>query len=252
MELIEYWRELDENKKPLIHPDDSAILEADYFNGKTYDDYIKSDYFGTDKSVFHLGLLPVPYVGDIENATIYILLLNPGFSILNYFEETFNRQLKKVMLKNLFQTDLDSDFPFFYLNPKYHWTGGGQYWSNKLDSILQHTSKELGLTYYDSLKLLSKKLAVLELVPYHSNSYNLKKRIFEQIESKNRMINFTHTYLKKKLENNTACALITRKSQEWNFMPTKNVMIYSAQEARSAHITMNTRGGHLLYSFLCS
>ena len=44
-------------------------------------DFCKSDY-----KWLHLGLIPDPFMGDMLNASIYVLMLNPGLGPGDYFE----------------------------------------------------------------------------------------------------------------------------------------------------------------------
>jgi hypothetical protein len=82
MNFIEFWRETKIGKSPIIHQGDEGILSVENCNYRSYIQYANSAEFNDKKNQFHLGLIPVPFAGDINRADIFILLLNPGFSII--------------------------------------------------------------------------------------------------------------------------------------------------------------------------
>ena len=59
---------------------DEFLIEEDrrvYF--KNFKEYVESPLFGDpNDNRFHISLKPVPYEGNLENALIYYLSLNPG------------------------------------------------------------------------------------------------------------------------------------------------------------------------------
>ena len=71
----------------------------------SFEAFIGSERFGdhTDHR-FHLSLLPVPYVGDLARADIFLLQLNPGFSLSDYQElrvPSFKRHLERNLRQEL-------------------------------------------------------------------------------------------------------------------------------------------------------
>jgi hypothetical protein len=74
--------------------------------------------------LLHLGLIPVPYMGDLDHSSIFILMANPGLKNIDYYAEQENEELKKTLKNNLIQEDLDKEFPFACLNPKFSWYSG--------------------------------------------------------------------------------------------------------------------------------
>lgn len=74
---------------------------------------------------FHLGLLPVPYLGDITRASIFLLMLNPGFSPGDYFAEYSVSDCRAALIRSLRQEFLPDEHPFFFLDPKFSWHPGG-------------------------------------------------------------------------------------------------------------------------------
>lgn len=233
-ELIDFWRQLNIEEKPLLHKNDN-IKKDDYFDCKDYSDYIKlmkSPKFKSDNK-FHLGLIPIPYIGDIENAKICILMLNPGFGICDYYAESNNEAYKKSLVNNLRQV-LDKEYPFIFLNPEFLWHGGGQYWEKKLKNIIEETKILFKYSYADALSHVAKTVAVLQLVPYHSKSY-----LDIEPESSKIMRNFVENELLSKSEK---CIICPRGNNYWKLKDNDNIILSPDKKSRAGHISKNTFG----------
>ena len=100
--------------------------------------------------------------------------MNPGLSILDYCAEE-NDGFRKASIENLSQSNCDCEFPFFPLNPSFAWSGGFIWWEARLRPILQQLREIRGGSYYDALAFMSKQIAMVELVPYHSGAGLLAK-----------------------------------------------------------------------------
>jgi hypothetical protein len=249
MEIIDYWKLFKINEWPYIHQSDSVLKSQRSYKYKNYEDYISSKDYGQIDSRFHFGLLPSPYCGDILNASIYILMLNPGFSSIDYYAEQYCNKFREAEINCLNQNE-NIEFPFYCLNPEFIWTGGGAYWENKLNDIIKENSKIKNINYIDSTREISQKVALLELIPYHSLSYQLSGKIEAQVESKNIMKNFVKDYVYKKVLNNNACIIITRKVKIWDLPNHNNIIAYEGGETRGAHLTSQSRGGHKILEYL--
>lgn len=249
--IIETWKSFDFKTKPYVHPDDKILLR---FNNdyRDFQHYIKDPNFESPEkeSYFHLNLLPVPYKGDIINAKVYILALNPGFRILDYYSESSSQSVRELLIKNAKQELTNEQFPFFELNPEFLWLGSGRYWTTKLKDIISEIQNRTNKTYVDSLKFLSKNIAILELVPYHSKEFKLKTTILKSLETTKIMVDFVKSYVIKKANNGNACVIVTRKSKYWGINESKNVIIYKGSESRSAHLSKGSRGGKAIIEFL--
>lgn len=133
-DVVRFWKKYVVRSKPprppYVHPQDSQTLEdckVRHNRYHSYEEYIS--HYAASKVTdgeLHMGLLPVPYVGDIQSATLYILMLNPGFSHEDYVCES-NRfpSYRDALLKNLSQQHMT--YPFFKLRPEFLWTGAGRY-----------------------------------------------------------------------------------------------------------------------------
>lgn len=248
--MIQYWRKFDANKRPYIHPSDEALLNEQYYAFHDYDEYCQSKAFGKDDSRFHLNLLPSPYDGDILRASVYILLLNPGFSPIDYYVESTSHEIREAMLSTIRQDLHDIEYPLIWLNPKYLWTGGGTWLERKFKDILLFLVNTKGLSYQDALKHLSKKISVIEMYPYHSQSFNLKKSTQQGIFSRQIAKNFVRGYVVERAKENKACIISLRRSKEWELPSHDNIILYGHREARAASLSMRTAGGKKILEFV--
>ena len=80
-DLLTAWREFDSSQPPYLLRGDEALLSVSKsVTIKSTDELIKHpqfDFRGDGR--VHLGLLQVPFLGNLGQADIFILLQNPGF-----------------------------------------------------------------------------------------------------------------------------------------------------------------------------
>ena len=88
-DLINAWRRFDGTKAPhLLEGDRDALTRHGHSRRYgSWENYIGSQDFLLSSPDLHLDLLPVPYVGDLAKASIFLLLLNPGLSPVDYYAE---------------------------------------------------------------------------------------------------------------------------------------------------------------------
>lgn len=134
---------------------------------------MRGQRFEPTRKELHLSLLPAPYHGNIVDARVIILLMNPGFVASDYYAEE-NKQFRAAVMSNLSQTNGEADFPFFGLNPSFAWSGGYQWAEPKLRPFAKAIQEKLKQrdgksSYYQALACLSKQIAIVELFPYHSS-----------------------------------------------------------------------------------
>ncbi|MEJ2751055.1 MAG: hypothetical protein P8183_24590, partial [Anaerolineae bacterium] len=173
--LIEGWRNSKFESLPYLFGEDVPLYEQFLKDrSKTYAslrEYVSSDLFGNpqDKSL-HLGLLPLPYIGDLKNANIFILMLNPGIHVGDYLVgERQYSHFRQLMLRNIRQEEFETEYPFLFLNPEHSWHPGFEYFHARFDNLAWEIKDEVG-SYPNALSLLAKNIACLELIPYPSKS----------------------------------------------------------------------------------
>jgi len=247
-ELIENWKKCSLKVSPYLFPKDSLELlkEGKEESSKLFqkfDEYTASLNFGTpsDKSL-HIGLFPQPYIGNLANATIFILMLNPGFSPSNYFIEQNSSEYKQAYTRNLRQENSDDDYPFIFLNPKFSWHPGFGYWQRKLQTIIEAHSKQSGTTHQKSMMQISQKLACLELFPYPSSGFG-SNSLLNKLPSVVLMQKYVRDLVIPKAKEGEAIIIVTRSIKNWNLPKCKNITFYKVSEARSASLSLTSSCG---------
>lgn len=234
--LLKAWGEIDSLKPPYVLPGDESILP--YGSVHSEKSFIQSGLFLDESSAFHFGLYPCPYSGPINTASVYILMLNPGFSLLNIYEEKSDNEYRSELLKQISGNRNNHCF-----NRRFYWTAAFGYWLRKFKTIIHQIANERHISPKDALDFLSREVAFLELVPYHSQQFNLNPSIINELRSVDLMKSFVQDVLHRRISKGEVTAIVTRKAKYWGLEESKGVVIYSAQEARGAHISTNTRGG---------
>ncbi len=242
--LIQLWRKCPLNVPPFILPEDRTEIQNQTL--KTYqslEEHVSCSTFGQrNDTSLHVGLLPIPYVGNLQKASIFILMLNPGLSPGDYFAEHTCEQFREAQLRNLLQKNGNDDFPFFGLDPRFAWHPGFEYWQGKFDNIAQALVEEKNFTYVEALKCLAQNIACLELMPYHSKSFGAGS-LLKRLPSTKFMYDYVHDILVPKAKRNQTTIIATRSVRNWNLPKHKNIIVYESGEARSAHLTLKSRGG---------
>ena len=84
MSLLNEWRKWDSGDFPYVLDTDANVLESPSWKPWTakYRGWRKAtgdpDFCKSEDKRLHLGRIPVPFMGDMLNASIYVLMLNPG------------------------------------------------------------------------------------------------------------------------------------------------------------------------------
>ncbi|HEY4760770.1 MAG TPA: hypothetical protein VIH42_09340 [Thermoguttaceae bacterium] len=249
--LINAWRGLQIGKPPYILDGDEIIQDIGLCHPySNFHEYIGSKEFGNElPKMFHTGLLPVPYSGNIIRASIYILGLNPGFGPLNYYEETFDKKFRQESTCQLKQMQLNHKYPWPWLNPVFSWTGGGKYWTRKLREIINKVAEQKQQIFVDAMKSLSKRIATLEFVPYHSKSYSLPRKIVKQMNSPELMRNFVYEYVVPRVIRGEAIVVVLRHGEVWDLPMHNNIIIYKPPATRAAHLSLKSKGGKAIFDW---
>ncbi len=206
-------------------------------------EYVSSPVFGIrDDTSLHVGLLPMPYVGNLQDATVYILMLNPGLAPGDYFAEYEVRQFREAHIRNLRQEFTAGDSPFLFLDPRFAWHPGFTYWHSKFASIAQALAARKRITHAEALKHIAGCVASLELIPYHSKNFGAGP-LLKHLPSARMMRNYVHEVLVPRAESNEITVIATRGVRNWGLTPSANILLYEGSETRSAHLTLGSRGG---------
>lgn len=130
------------------------------------------------------------------------------------------------------------------------WHGGGQYWENKLRDIIHEVSHSKSVSYIDALSFVSKNIATLELIPYHSKIFKLKNNLYNQMYTPKLMIDFVREYVVPRVRSGKACIICTRRKKRWHLPKNKNIIVYTGGQTRGASLSKNTTGGKKIIKFL--
>jgi hypothetical protein len=237
--IVEFWSKCLLEKPPFVHPEDRGALN-DGGPRLDFEGFIRSERFGDlEDQDFHPSLIPVPYVGDLERADVFLLTLNPGCEVSDYYAEycvpEFRRRLKATLRQELARVSS----PFWCLDPELCWHGGYRYWEGKLRQVaLEIATEKFNGCYLDALKELSRRVAVLQLVPYHSRSFGSVKDLASTREAQ---------HFAKELANRAregrATMIVLRAREQWRLRGGRNVVVYAASLARASSLGPTTRGG---------
>ena len=252
--LIDSWKDWDSSNKPYVLGADSAILntaknEQDIIKYSSYKNYYSNGDFGNPaQEGVHLDLLPQPYCGGLRNAEIYILLLNPGLDPTDYYGEYEVPKYRKSLLDNIAQRG-NADYPFIFLNPAYSWTGGYRWWHSKLDEIIAQISVHYKISYAGARQLLSKKVASIELFPYHSKSFKNHAYV-KKLESVKLAKEYVNGYVMPRVRDGRAIVIVTRQAKVWDLKKGKGVVVYPPGKARGASLGLASDGGKAIFEHL--
>lgn len=246
--LVTFWSKFDFQRKPYIHPDDKEMFGDDpVFTDRgelNHRSFVQSDRFGSvgDKA-FHLSLLPVPYIGDLRCAEIFVLLLNPGLGLSDY--QADEDAVHTRMLRRTLEQDLSGvEFPFMSLNPDFAWSGGFQWWEKKLRGLIQRIAEIKQWSYLESMRFVSTKLAAIEMVPYHSRNYHaghMDKELPSAIAARK--------FVREEIARRNVRIIVTRAVQRWG-LPKKAIVAYSNAQARGASLSLSSPGGKAILAQL--
>ena len=209
------------------------------------------DFCKSDDKRLHLGLIPVPFLGDMLNASIYVLMLNPRLGPGDYFEYKVP-SLRRALIANLRQKRIPGVMPFVCLDPRFAWHSGFGYWDRKLKRVMEALAASKGMSLADARSTLGSKLAVVQLVPYHSAASNQKAL---QLSSVDLAKDFVRRRVAKRVRAQKAIVIAARKVEIWNqCLPDlgeeHGIIRYTASEARSASLSPDSRGGRAILRHL--
>jgi hypothetical protein len=256
--LSRYWSEFFDYCKqpPYIHHRDAECFDARYWVSKPsyvrepldFRSFIRSQRLDPDDTDFHFSLLPAPYVGNLTEADVFILLLNPGFSPGDYFGEYERAEFRKALIQNLKQDFSGVESPFLFLDPKFCWHGGFLWWEKKLRRILEVVARDTYEgNYLLALKKVSRRIASIELVPYHSRRFKASE-LAEMLNSTQAARAWVNDYLVRRARKGKIVIVATYK---WNLRNRHNrVVCVEKSEAQGFSLAPDSNGGKLILAQL--
>lgn len=250
-ELISTWSNFSLEQSPYVLPDDGVLLEEKRrlirrFPG--WNAYIADPEFGSPtRSQLHIDLLPMPYVGNLKSASTFFLMLNPGVGPHDYFGEYEVPEYREALIDNLRQ---DKHNSFLFLDPRFSWHGGFNYWHRKLHSTIDAFASSVDISYGQARQYFQSQIAALQLVPYHSSTFSVPGGVLGSLSSAQLVISYVRDVLIPR-SSNGRLVIATRATKHWPVSEDqKNVVCYTASESRSAHLGPESRGGAAMLRFL--
>lgn len=169
-----------------------------------------------------LDIYPQHFVGDIENASILILSLNPGYN--DEYKELYD---KNIDYQNTIKNNLElsnSRFHAFDLSTE----NNLGYWGEKLkhwiiDKEFKDRNENENNHIIDSLKKLGNNIALAEFFPYHSVSYdNWFDKIPTKVKKDKRderqylpTQDFLFNIIRERIKKGDVTIILTRAFKKW-------------------------------------
>jgi hypothetical protein len=243
-DLVSVWKEIPLERAPYaLHADLDVLTPTKHCLSVSSLENFLSDHLGDcGNKRLHLGLIPIPYIGDLTAADIFILMLNPGFHPGDYFAEYRIHEFRAAIISNLCQ-EPDREFPLFCLDPRFVWTTGASYWRRRLGWLAMRIVQVRSSTYREALSELAKRICILQLVPYHSAAFGLSRRIINRLQSASLIRRYVRDFI---LPQRDLLILVTRSRELWGLPTAPNILTFSGSETRAVHLSPRSRGGQAL------
>ncbi len=194
----------------------------------------------------HLGLLPIPFLGNLGTADVFILLLNPGLTPMDYLAEERNPGYREALGANLRQETPEGLPDFFILAPDFAWHPGFSYWNGKLRELAKEAERQRGCSYAEALVWLGSRVAAVQLVPYHSSVSGLKGKERPRLQSAGLAVSYAREVLVPRAKADQATVVVGRAARHWGLEESENVIVYRGTESRGASFGLKSRGGRAI------
>ena len=153
--------------------------------------------------LLHSDLPAEPFVGDLSNARVYMVSLNPGcgkdeYSATNGWAW---QTLVNIAENNRKQQFSNNICKFYYMDPVLQNTGGGIYWMkyvkgrkyihyHKLKQMVEKIAETKNISFDDARRYVSDRICDIELCPYHSCKWGIPTKILRQLPSTQQCLEF--------------------------------------------------------------
>lgn len=235
--IVDYWKSVLKKSGPYLH-DEDRHLDSSLIDDSRPDRLLSAGFLPyRDPQRYCVGLLPEPYVGDISNARVYILLLNPSLDAADLRAYTDPDYLDRTVL-NLKQEFVSGKRRFYPLEDDFSWTGAGLWWRPRFRPIVEQLAPA-GSTrpVSEVLDLIGERVAALEYWPYHSVSNLISEPRLRKCRSHIEMEAFVRDYVLKRAAKDDCCVIVPRSVRKWDLPRShKNVWTRSPGEGRAVSL----------------
>lgn len=233
--LIKGWRQCPQRPPYLFPGDKPLIKKLKNRPGKKYLDFT---------------VVPMPYIGNLSKADIYILSANPGLKPHDY---SLPKKSREARFKTLRQKFNRYEFQFRSLDPKLK---GYDYWKRKFGSIIKAIKIKRQISDEEAARYLGDRLACLDLLPYHSQ-YKPSLSRFMSLPSVQAMLDFVRfAKLIERANDGKALIIVVRAKKYWQQSldlkeGKKNVVVYDPRrQARLGSLGLNSPGGKAILRYI--
>jgi hypothetical protein len=256
MELLDAWATWNdaeppyvlEADRPFLHPARSRAASVCLTSWNAA--YMAEDFAAPGDTRLHLGVLPQPYWGDLRRASIFVLLLNPGLGPSNYYGEYLAPPYREAVIATLRQNLSERMYPFVPLDPQFGWHGGFTWWNGKFARVIAALAEAWEVSFAAARQRLATELAVIQLVPYHSPNFHDADHWLRMLPSVALARAFVRHTVLPRVRSGDAIVIATRQTTLWDLPSRDGVVVYTAQQARAAHLTPDSPGGRAILKHL--
>lgn len=199
-------------QNPWQHHDfekDGNILEADI--NIIHEFNRLQDSLGNDKMnlyKIHEEVFPAPFMGDVFNAKVLLLMLNPGYDNQEANKGFYNRY-RETWIKHI-TSQPNSQLPLFCFETEYK--KDSDYWYNKLRYLTpEHLPED------KKFDVIKQNVAVIQFMPYHSQKYkDIPKKIWKPEQNDKYLLSQRYNfYIVEKAMERKALILVLRGRKRW-------------------------------------
>ena len=212
--LVDFWRQLDIDKGVRVHPSDRAAMQGE--------------------SSFDTTAMPYPYVGDIQGADVWVLMLNSGIGpddAKHEAQDYFSERLRR----NLVQDFEGEEFPMLSVDPRLSHTGTYAYYNgrNRVEKLINQLAANRGVKEVEARKEISRRVAVVQLFPYRSKDGVPGRLLNNSVKS----VALAKAAVKEAMQ--SKLIVVPRAATSWGFqygVQSDNLFTFRGDQARSASL----------------
>jgi hypothetical protein len=201
---------------------------------------------------FDFGAIPYPYVGDIQSAAVWVLMLNSNISPDDKRQES-EAYFAGRLRTNLRQDLRDHEYRMLSLDPELSHTGTYTYYNrrNGLAKLVSKLASIRNAPEREARKELASRLAVIQLFPYRSTSGVPARFLSDAIPSVQLARKAVQEAIKSKL------IVVPRSASRWGFeygVRSENLFTFRGDQARAASLMPAGAcgGGDAILERLCA
>jgi hypothetical protein len=219
-ELISFWN----NETSNVHKDDREAMSVRRSVPPEVNS--PSSFFEststTHENHFHLSLSPAPYMGNLRTADIFLLMINPTVGYSDYCTDS-DQRFRAALARTREQDFKEGELGCLALNPEFCSSSWFYYYERLFSTILWKYASIKAVTYLRALQELSRRLAILELVPYYSKSAGqINKKFVGGLPSARKAIKAAKE-LQVKATHEDATVIVRWKGNIWEFENTDGI-----------------------------